>query len=120
MRFYTPLLQQFKSYWQHFSNRAFTDERIASYLFETFESDLEGAQIEGLRFYVKKRIVTIHGTLYRELDHELVLKLASRIAGLKAIVDKMHVIEDVNKEDPCARILLLLNDKPETKRLIPA
>ena len=119
MRLQTPLIHRLKSYWRRLFKKAFSDDRLAAYLMETFESDLEDAQIEGLRFYVKKRIVTIHGTLYRKDDHEMVIKLASRIAGLKAVVDRMQVVENVDKEEP-ARIFLLLNDKPETRRLIPA
>ena len=114
------MVHRIKTYWRRLYNRSFSDERLALYLLETFESELPSTQIEGLRFYVKKRIVTIYGTLYREIDHEMVIKLASRIAGLKAIVDQMKVVEDVNKEEPCARIFLVLNDKLESKRLIPA
>ncbi len=120
MRFQIPLANQLRSYWHRLYDRAFTDQRLAIYLYETFESELPGTQIDGLRFYIKQRILTIHGTLYREVDHEQVLKLAGRIVGLKAIVDRINIVEDVNREDPCARIHLLLNDRPETKRLIPA
>ena len=120
MRLQIPLVHRLLSYWHQLYDAAFTDERLASYLADTFESDLKGTQIDGLRFYVKKRIVTIHGTLYREYDHEMVIKYASRIVGLKAIVDQMNVVKDVDKEEPCARIFLLLNDKHETRRLIPA
>ena len=120
MRLHIPLVHRLRSYWHQIFGLAFTDERIATYLAETFESDLKGTQIDGLRFYVKGRIVTIYGTLYREYDHEMVIKYASRIVGLKAIVDQMNVVQDVNKEEPCARIFLLLNDKHETRRLTPA
>lgn len=115
-----PLVHRLRSYWHRLYSRTYTDRQLATFLSETFESELHGAQIDGLRFYVKKNIATIHGTLYREYDHEMVIKIASRIVGLKAIVDQMQVIKDVNKEEPCARIFLLLNDKLETKRLIPA
>ena len=119
MRFLTPLANQLRSYWHRLYSRAFTDQRLATYLFELFESELHDTQIDGLRFYVKQQILTIHGTLYREVDHEQVLKLAGRIVGLKAI-DRINVVQDVHREDPYARIHLLLNDRPETKRLIPA
>lgn len=119
MRFKIPLLQQVRSYWHKLYGRNFTDRQLATFLFETFESSLNGLQIDGLRFYVKQGILTIHGTLYNEYDHEMVIKYASRIAGLKAVVDRMQVVEDVNKEEP-ARIFLLLNDKHETRRLTPA
>jgi len=120
MRYKIPLVNHLVSYWHQIYDRAFSDKRLATYLLETFESEMHGAQIDGLRFYVKQRILTIHGTLYREVDHDQVIKIASRIIGLKAIVDRMQIVEDVNKEDPCPKILLLLNDRPETKRLIPA
>lgn len=115
-----PLVHRLRSYWHQLYSRTFTDLQLATFLSETFESELNGAQIDGLRFYVKKNIVTIRGTLYRELDHEMVIKITSRIVGLKAIVDQIQVVKDVNKEEPCARILLLLNDRLETRRLIPA
>ncbi len=119
MRFQIPLVHHVRSYGHQMYRRAFSDKQLAQYLCETFESELESAQIDGLRFYVKSGIVTIYGTLFREYDHEMVIKLAGRIFGLKAIVDKMQVVKDVNKEEP-SRIFLLLNDKAETKRLIPA
>lgn len=121
MRLQIPLVHKLKLYLHQLYDANHSDERLASYLADIFESDdLQGTQIDGLRFYVKDRIVTIHGTLYSEYDHEMVIKYASRIAGLKAVVDQMKVIKDVNKEDPSARIFLLLNDRLETKRLIPA
>ena len=120
MRLYIPLANAIRSYWHRVYNRAFSDQRLAIYLYETFESELPGTQIDGLRFYVKKRILTIHGTLYREVDHEQVLRIAGRIAGLRAIVDRINIVKDVHLEDANARIHLLLNDRPETRRLIPA
>ena len=90
------------------------------YLAETFESEFPDGCLEGLRFFVKKRIVTIYGTLYSESDHELLLKIASRIVGLEAIVDRVHVIDNVYSEDMDARIYLLLTDSYAPKRLLPA
>ncbi len=109
-----------RSSWRSLCDKAFSDKRLASYLADTFESELHATDAEGLRFYVKKRIVTIYGTLYRESDREQIIKLASRIIGLEAIVDRLQVVEDVYKEDLNARIYLLLNDRYEPKRLLPA
>ena len=101
-------------------SRAFSDRKIALYLVDLFESNLHAVQAEGLRFFVKDRILTIHGTLYRDIDRDLVIKHASRVIGLKAVVDRIHVVDDIYKEDLNARVVLLLNDTPESMRLLPA
>ena len=120
MRFFKSYLRRARSFVQELYLRAFSDRRLASYLADLFESNLHALQAEGLRFYVKDRIVTIHGTLYRDIDREMVIKHASRVVGLKAVVDRLNVVDDVYKEDLNARIVLLLNDKYEPKRLLPA
>ena len=120
MRLFNILYAKAKSYFHEVYARAFSDQRIASYIADLFESKLHATEAEGLRFYVRDRIVTIHGTLYRELDRELVIKHAGRVVGLKAVVDRMQVVENVYEPDMNARIVLLLNDKYEPTRLSPA
>lgn len=120
MRSVKDLFTQLQTYKHALYNRAFSDKRLASYLADTFESELSDIHAEGLRFYVKKRIVTIYGTLYSEVEHQRVIRHASRVIGLEAIVDRIHVVEDVYSEDMDARIYLLLNDSYAPKRLQPA
>ena len=120
MRFVKDLFSQLQTYKRAIYNRAFSDKRLASYLADTFESELTDIRAEGMRFYVKKRIVTIYGTLYSEVEHERIIRHASRVMGLEAIVDRIQVVEDVYAEDMDARIYLLLNDSYAPKRLLPA
>ena len=120
MRLLNNLLSDIRTYWLHLFDRTFSDKRLAAFLAETFESELPDGDIEGMRFYVKKRIVTIYGTVYREADHQRVIRLVSRIIGFEAIVDRIQVVEDVYTENPDARIYLLLNDSYAPKRLLPA
>ena len=120
MRLLNTVVHGIGTYWHQLYRHAFTDKRIASYIAHLFESELDGVEIEGLRFYVKNRIVSVYGTLYREIDHERVIKLASRIIGLEAVVDHIQVVKDVNREDLNARIFLLLTDNYEPMHLQPA
>lgn len=108
------------NYWLKLCKQTFSDKRLAYYLAELFESELPGLQVEGLRFYVKNRILSIYGTLYRDADHEQVIKLAGRIAGLEAVVDRIQLIEDVTREKVDARIFLMLTDSCEPMHLQPA
>ncbi len=120
MRLYNIEASAIMTYWHQLYTKGFSDKRIASYLADLFESELQGVQVEGLRFYVKGRIVSIYGTLYREVDHEQIIKLTSRIVGLHAIVDRIQVVKDVTKEELGARIHLLLSDNYEPRHLLPA
>ena len=120
MRIVKDLISRLQSYKHAIYDKAFSDKRLATYLADTFESELSDINAEGMRFYVKKRIVTIYGTLYSELEHQRVIRHASRIMGLEAIVDRIQVVEDVYSEDMDARIYLLLNDSFAPKRLLPA
>ena len=120
MRLLKDLFGRFQLYKNALYDKAFSDKRLASYLADTFEADLDGIAVEGMRFYVKKRIVTIYGTLYSADDHERIIRIASRITGLEAIVDRIQLVDDVHTEDMKARIYLLLNDSYAPKRLIPA
>ena len=120
MRSFNTLFRRVRTYLRCLYRNAFSDQRIATYLAKLFESDLHALEAEGLRFFVKNRIVTIYGTVYREVDRELVIRHASRIIGLKAVVDRMQLIDSVYEEDLSARIVLVLNDIPESTRLLPA
>ncbi|MBX2818839.1 MAG: hypothetical protein KTR29_04130 [Rhodothermaceae bacterium] len=120
MRIVKDLFNRLQSYKHALYDRAFSDKRLASYLADTFESELTDIQAEGMRFYVKKRIVTVYGTLYSEVEHKRIIRHVSRIIGLEAIVDRIQVVEDVYSEDMDARIYLLLNDNYAPKRLLPA
>ena len=120
MRLFSIVIHHARSYLNKWHSRAFSDQKIASYIAELFESDIRSLEAEGLRFYVKDRILTIRGTVYRELDRDLVIRHASRVVGLKAVVDKMQVEKDVYREDVDARIVLLLSGSSEPTRLLPA
>ena len=120
MTFSRPLLARLTRYITLLFYRTLSDRQIAGYLAELFESDMDHTDAEALRFYVKRRIVTIYGTLYRALDHEHVIKLTARIPDLEAIVDRIHVVEDVNREELNARVVLLLNDTYTPNHLLPA
>ncbi|MEZ4700330.1 MAG: hypothetical protein R2834_08375 [Rhodothermales bacterium] len=115
-----PLFARLARYFTLLFHRSLTDRQIAGFLAELFESDMEHTQAEALRFYVKRRIVTIYGTLYRAMDHEHVIKLTARIPGLEAIVDRINVVEDVHREELNARVVLLLNDTYAPSHLLPA
>ncbi len=120
MTFATPLFRRFTLPFAGLFSTALTDRQIAGYLAEVFESDLDHTRAEGLRFYVKRSIVTLHGTLYTATDRDNVIQLTARIPGLEAIVDRLQIVDDVSQEALNARVVLLLNDTYGPTHLLPA
>ena len=113
---------RFSAYLKSLYLLAFSDRRIARYLAELYESRLAPADAEGLRFYVRSRTVTIYGTLYHPVVHQRVLRVTSRVFGVKAIIDRMHVVRDVQAEEPPAvgSRVFQLKDPISTRRFLPA
>jgi hypothetical protein len=103
-----------------FHRRPYSDRDIAGFLAELFECDLEHTDAEGLRFFVKHRIVTIHGTVYRAIDRDHVIRLASRIPGIEAIVDRIHVADAQSRDAAGAKVVLLLNGTYGPRHQLPA
>ena len=66
------------------------DKVIALRLYWTFERDLEWSPVQGIHFYVQDGVVTMHGTFRHELDHELLVALVSKIAGVRGVVDHLQ------------------------------
>ncbi|MDZ4700686.1 MAG: BON domain-containing protein [Rhodothermales bacterium] len=120
MTFASPMFSRFTLPFARLFSSAPTDRRIAGYLAELFESEMDHTAAEGLRFYVKRGIVTLHGTLYDAMDRDHVIQLTARIPGLDAIVDRLHIVDDVHHEALNARVVLLLNGTHAPTHLLPA
>ncbi len=120
MTFATPLFSRFAHSFTRLFSTTLTDRQIAGFLAELFESEMDHTAAEGLRFYVKRAIVTLHGTLYRADDRDRVIQLTARIPGIEAIVDRLQVVDDVSQAALNARVVLLLNGTHATTHLQPA
>jgi BON domain len=99
---------------------ALTDRQIARCLAELFEGEMDHTSAEGLRFYVKRGTVTLHGTLYSAKDRDHVIQLTARIPGIEAIVDRLQVVDDLSRETLNARVVLLINGTHAPTHLLPA
>lgn len=69
------------------------DVSLSRRLFNTFERDLELAEIHGIHFYVQNSVVTLYGTVRHELDRELLVSLVREIAGVKGVVAHLQLVE---------------------------
>ena len=66
---------------------------LARRLFNTFERDLELAEIHGIHFYVQNDVVTLYGTVRHELDRELLISLVREIPGVKGVVAHLQLVD---------------------------
>ena len=61
---------------------------------DTFEQDLEVADVQGLHFYVQGGVVTVYGTVRHELDRELLLSFIRQMAGVEGVVPHLQTLEE--------------------------
>ncbi|MEX0748116.1 MAG: BON domain-containing protein [Rhodothermales bacterium] len=69
------------------------DLTLARRLFNTFERDLELAEIHGIHFYVQNNVVTLYGTVRHELDRELLISLVREIPGVQGVVAHLQLVD---------------------------
>lgn len=69
------------------------DVSLARRLYNTFERDLELAEIQGIHFYVQNGIVTLYGTVRHELDCDLLMTLVREMQGVKGIVTHLQLVD---------------------------
>ena len=69
------------------------DLTLSRRLYNTFERDLELADIHGIHFYVQNSVVTLYGTVRTDLDRELLVSLVREIAGVKGVVAHLQLVE---------------------------
>ena len=74
------------------------DKALAFRLHHTFERDLELAHVKGIHFYVKKGMVTLHGTIRHELDRDLLIALVGQIDGVTEVVEHLQIVEEPFQE----------------------
>lgn len=77
----------------HDARQTTRDVSLSRRLYNTFERDLELAQIHGIHFYVHNSVVTLYGTVRHELDRELLVSLVREIAGVKGVVAHLQLVE---------------------------
>lgn len=69
------------------------DQSLARRLYNTFERDLELAEIHGIHYYVQNDVVTLYGTVRHELDRELLVSLVREIPGVKGVVAHLQLVD---------------------------
>lgn len=69
------------------------DQTLSKRLYNTFERDLELAEIHGIHFYVQNGVVTLYGTVRHELDREMLVSLVREIAGVQGVVAHLQLVE---------------------------
>ena len=102
------------------SRLLFSDRYLARYLSELFESDFSKVESDGLRFYIKDQIVTVYGTLFNPVDHERIMHTLGNALGIEAIIDRMHIVEDVYQDEIASGIVMMFTDTPEPRHYLPA
>lgn len=70
-----------------------SDLNLARRLYNTFERDLELAEIQGIHFYVQNGIVTLYGTVRHELDRDLLMSLVREMSGVKGVVTHLQLVD---------------------------
>lgn len=75
------------------SRQTARDISLARRLYNTFERDLELAEIQGIHFYVQNGIVTLYGTVRHELDRDLLMTLVREMQGVKGIVTHLQLVD---------------------------
>lgn len=75
------------------SRQTARDVGLARRLYNTFERDLELAEIQGIHFYVQNGIVTLYGTVRHELDRDLLMTLVREMHGVKGIVTHLQLVD---------------------------
>lgn len=75
------------------SRQTARDVSLARRLYNTFERDLELAEIQGIHFYVQNGIVTLYGTVRHALDRDLLMTLVREMQGVKGIVTHLQLVD---------------------------
>lgn len=70
-----------------------SDFNLARRLYNTFERDLELAEIHGIHFYVQNGVVTLYGTVRHELDRDLLMSLVREMSGVKGVVTHLQLVD---------------------------
>ena len=74
------------------------DRALARRFRDTFEQELEVADVQGLHFYARNGVVTIYGTVRHELDRELLLSFIRQMPGVKDVVPHLETLEEPTDE----------------------
>lgn len=72
------------------------DRALARRFRDTFEQELEMADVQGLHLYVKDGVVTLYGTVHHELGRELLLSFIRQRPGVKRVEAHLQTLEDEN------------------------
>lgn len=77
---------------RHTSRVTSCDRALAKHLHDIFEFDLEEASLDGIHFYTKDGVVTLHGTVTHTLDEELLVGIVEDVAGVEKVISNLtHV-----------------------------
>lgn|GEM_PF-5737181 len=66
---------------------------LAQHLYDTFERDLELADLHGIHFYVQNESVTMYGVVRHQLDRELLLNVVRQITDVHDVIDQLQVVD---------------------------
>jgi osmotically-inducible protein OsmY len=79
------------------------DKLLARRLRDTFERDMNRADLQGLHFYVQDGVVTLYGTVRHHLDRDLLMRLVREVPGVKAVVaEKLQIVDGRFRTDRLA------------------
>lgn len=84
---------------KHDDRQTLKDRALAKRFRDTFEQDLEIADVQGLHFYAQDGVVTVYGTVRHELDRELLLSFIRQMPGVKDVVPHLQTVEDPAEGD---------------------
>lgn len=79
--------------------RTVRDQVLARRLFDRFERDLAEADLQGLHFYVRDGVVTLHGTIRHELDYELLEDLVEGVTGVRRVISNLQTVHPLHGVD---------------------
>jgi len=74
------------------------DRALARRFRDTFEQDLEIADVQGLHFYAQDGVVTVYGTVRHDLDRELLVSFIRQMAGVKGVVPHLQTLDDAPED----------------------
>ncbi len=93
------LMRRMRSRRSSDSRQTHRDFALVQRLYRTFEHDLAMTQVRGLQFYVQNGTVTLYGIIRHELDRELLLSFIRQIPGVKGVVERLQVVDQLFQED---------------------
>lgn len=69
------------------------DRALAYRLYNTFEHELELADVQGFQFYVQNGTVTLFGVVRHELDRDMMVSIVRQVPGVKGVIGRLQIVD---------------------------